>query len=32
LGSNNKASIKTVITDPVTSQTSLVTGNAVRDT
>uniref|UniRef100_Q07MX0 Uncharacterized protein n=1 Tax=Rhodopseudomonas palustris (strain BisA53) TaxID=316055 RepID=Q07MX0_RHOP5 len=32
LGAANKASIKTVITDPVTSQTSLVTGNAVRDT
>ncbi|WP_322514908.1 hypothetical protein SR870_18060 [Rhodopseudomonas palustris] len=31
LGSNGSASIRTAITDPVTSQTSLVTGTAKRD-
>lgn len=30
LGSNGNASIRTAITDPVTSQTSLVTGTAKR--
>ena len=32
LGGANKAAIKTVVTDPVTSQTSMVTGQAVRNT
>ncbi|PYF01781.1 hypothetical protein BJ122_1174 [Rhodopseudomonas faecalis] len=30
LAGNNKASIRTAVTDPVTNQTSLVTGKAVR--
>lgn len=30
LGKNNSASIRTVVTDPVTNQTSLVTGTAKR--
>ncbi|MBB5049529.1 hypothetical protein HNR60_004307 [Rhodopseudomonas rhenobacensis] len=31
LTGNNKATVKTAVTDPVTSQTSLVTGTAKRD-
>ena len=32
LGAKNKASVRTVITDPATNQTSLVTGQAARNT
>lgn len=31
LTGNNKATVRTAVTDPVTNQTSLVTGKAIRD-